>query len=39
MSAAIQLYPNAADLNDEQQAFRAAARDFAESDGMILDEQ
>ncbi|MEE5089683.1 acyl-CoA dehydrogenase family protein [Xanthomonas euvesicatoria] len=30
MNAAIQLHPNTADLNDEQEAFRAAARDFAD---------
>ncbi|MEA5125344.1 acyl-CoA dehydrogenase family protein [Xanthomonas floridensis] len=32
MNAAIQLHPNAADLNDEQEAFRAAARDFADKE-------
>ncbi|MBB5880015.1 hypothetical protein GGR74_001163 [Xanthomonas arboricola] len=30
MNAAIQLHANTADLNDEQEAFRAAARDFAD---------
>lgn len=32
MNAAIQLHANTADLNDEQEAFRAAARDFADKE-------
>ncbi|WP_167702277.1 acyl-CoA dehydrogenase family protein, partial [Xanthomonas axonopodis] len=32
MNAAIQLHPNAADLNEEQEAFRAVARDFADKE-------